>query len=82
MDLLLLFIIISALIHMWADHHQQNIISIIFKPLTMILIIYTLFENGYQPQGYSSFILLGLIFSLKGDMMLLKPWNKFEMGLG
>ena len=66
---------------MWADYHQHQVLSIIFKPLTMILIISILFTGGIELEGFSFFIFWGLIFSLLGDMMLLKPWYKFELGL-
>ena len=66
---------------MWADYHQHHVLSIIFKPLTMILIISILFTGGIELEGFSFFIFWGLIFSLFGDMMLLKPWYKFELGL-
>lgn len=66
---------------MWADYHQHHVLSIIFKPLTMILIISILFTGGVELEGFSFFIFWGLIFSLLGDMMLLKPWYKFELGL-
>ncbi len=82
MNLLPVFISLSALFHLWADHHQKNILSMIFKPLTMVLIILIVFERGIPLQDYATFILWGLIFSLIGDMMLLKPWYKFEWGLG
>ena len=79
--MLTLAIITSAAIHMWADYHQHHVLSIIFKPLTMILIISILFTGGIELEGFSFFIFWGLIFSLLGDMMLLKPWYKFELGL-
>ena len=66
---------------MWADYHQHHVLSIIFKPLTMILIISILFTGWIELEGFSFFIFWGLIFSLLGDMMLLKPWYKFELGL-
>ena len=79
--MLTLAIITSAAIHMWADYHQHHVLSIIFKPLTMILIISILFTGQIELEGFSFFIFWGLIFSLLGDMMLLKPWYKFELGL-
>ena len=66
---------------MWADYHKHHVLSIIFKPLTMILIISILFTGQIELEGFSFFIFWGLIFSLLGDMMLLKPWYKFELGL-
>lgn len=66
---------------MWADYHKHHVLSIIFKPLTMILIISILFSGQIELEGFSFFIFWGLIFSLLGDMMLLKPWYKFELGL-
>ena len=47
----------------------------------MILIISILFSGQIELEGFSFFIFWGLIFSLLGDMMLLKPWYKFELGL-
>ena len=66
---------------MWADYHQHHVLSIIFKPLTMILIISILLTGRIELEGFSFFIFWGLIFSLLGDMMLLKPWYKLELGL-
>ena len=47
----------------------------------MILIISILFTSGIELEGFLFFIFWGLIFSLLGDIMLLKPWYKFELGL-
>lgn len=82
MNIIIASIAISGLVHIWADHYHKNIISIIFKPLTMVLVISILFQVGNSFQGYKLYVLLGLVFSLLGDLLLLKPWYKFEYGLG
>jgi uncharacterized membrane protein YhhN len=69
------------MIHLWADYNHHNVISIIFKPITMVLIISMLFTNGNNLEGFTLFVFWGLMFSLLGDIMLLKPWYKFELGL-
>lgn len=81
MDYLIPIIIISAFAHCWSDAKGKNILSIIFKPLTMVLIMYIILGEGIPVERYGRFILMGLIFSLIGDMMLLKPWYKFQIGL-
>ncbi|MBT3478260.1 MAG: lysoplasmalogenase [Candidatus Marinimicrobia bacterium] len=82
MQILFAAITLSGVIHIWSDHNNRNIVSIIFKPLTMLLIISILFHTTISFEGYGLYILLGLVFSLLGDIMLLKPWYKFELGLG
>ncbi len=81
MKIIIPFIAISGLIHIWADHHHRHKMSLLFKPLTMVLIISILIGNGFPNKGFSNYIFFGLLFSLVGDVMLLKPWYKFKMGL-
>ncbi len=81
MNFITLFIILSAAVHIGADMKEKTALSMVFKPLTMILIMGVILGDGIPQDRYGRFILTGLIFSFIGDIMLLKPWYKFELGL-
>lgn len=61
---------------------SQLSLAPIFKPLATILILSIAFANWrLRRDRYSSFILLGLLFSLVGDVALLWPAHYFLFGL-
>ncbi len=77
-----LLIIISASIHIRAEYTERLTQIFIFKPLTVGLIacigISVLpVETGW----YHYAILLGLLFSIGGDVALMLPSDKFLIGL-
>ena len=54
---------------------------LIFKPLTLLLIISIVLLFPAIEQKYKIFILLGLLFSLLGDVFLIYPKQHFTKGL-
>ncbi len=79
---LTILIIFSAFIHMWAEYNGPPIQIYIFKPLTTTLII-TLAALAKPPirKRYKSLIIIGLLFSLGGDVLLMLPFDLFVFGL-
>lgn len=78
--LAIIFLFISLSIY--AKHYSKKQLYIIFKPLTILLIIaFPLlgFREEYSPYAY--LIITGLIFSLLGDLYLLFPDKYFTNGL-
>jgi len=75
-------IIVSALLHMWAEYQGPPIQIYIFKPLTTSLII-ALAALSKPPViiRYRNLVIIGLIFSLAGDVMLMLPFDLFVFGL-
>ncbi len=55
----------------------------IFKPLTTVLIIvFALLRNPGVSDTYTMLIIVGLLFSLAGDVFLMLPSDRFLAGLG
>ncbi|MBC8509347.1 MAG: lysoplasmalogenase [Anaerolineales bacterium] len=75
-------IIISAVLHMWAEYNGPPLQIYIFKPLTTSLII-TLSTLAKPPisKRYKTLVLVGLLFSLSGDILLMLPFDLFVFGL-
>lgn len=79
---LIILTLISASIHLWGEYGGPDELIYIFKPLTMLLIIYQAWRlpaPANKPH-YKNIILLGLAFSLGGDILLIFP-NLFLFGL-
>ncbi len=73
---------ISAIIHIRAEYRGPRRNVYIFKPLTTSLIILTaLLLPASVPAPYKLLIILGLIFSLGGDIFLMLPNDRFIFGL-
>ena len=53
----------------------------LFKPLTMVILIASLLPSAGQFATWQWLIVLGLIFSLAGDVFLMLPSDKFIAGL-
>jgi uncharacterized membrane protein YhhN len=80
--LLILLISISAAIHIRAEYQNNRLLIYIFKPLTTSLIILTaLLQPIEVSAAYRNLIILGLFFSLGGDIFLMMPSDKFLYGL-
>jgi len=78
----LIAVIISAFIHIRAEYRGPRRNVYIFKPLTTSLIILTaLLLPATAPAPYKALIILGLIFSLGGDVFLMLPQDRFVFGL-
>jgi len=75
------FVILSAIFCIRAKYKKSKNQLLIFKPLTIILIIIiaTIFPSS-EP-NYKIFIVAGLIFSLLGDIFLIFPEQHFKKGL-
>jgi len=80
--ILTLLVIISAAIHMWAEYNGPPIQIYIFKPLTTSLIIaLAALAKPSINKRYKILIIIGLIFSLGGDILLMLPFDLFVPGL-
>lgn len=75
-------IIITAMIHIWGEYNGPDLLIYIFKPLTTSLIItLAALANHPIPKRYKIAVLIGLIFSLGGDVLLMLPYDLFIFGL-
>lgn len=74
-------IILSAIITIWSKHVLNKLLFMIFKPLTMLLIIFLLLFTWNGHAQYAFWILFGLIFSLVGDIFLMLSKKYFKYGL-
>jgi uncharacterized membrane protein YhhN len=72
-------IIITGCTHIYAKYKNLKLQEYIFKPLTTSLIIFLAFFSNSG--DYKNFIILGLIFSLFGDIFIMLSENKFVFGL-
>ncbi len=74
--------LISGIITIYAKLRENDFLQFIFKPLTMLAIILMVFLNSSSPMSfYQQVILVGLIFSLIGDIFLIKQDHFFVQGL-
>ncbi len=79
---LTVLIIISAIIHMWAEYNGPPIQIYIFKPLTTSLIItLAALAKPSISKPYKTLVIVGLLFSLAGDILLMLPFDLFVFGL-
>jgi len=72
----------SALLTILAAYQKRQLTHYLFKPLTMVFIISIalLSKNPVSP-FYRWAIIIGLIFSLAGDIFLMLPEDRFIPGL-
>ena len=73
-------IFLSAALAIRAYYLNQTLQIYLFKPLTMILIIVLALSGADPFSFYGSAILIGLIFSIVGDLLLI-PEHLFTAGL-
>lgn len=82
--LLTLLAVLSGATHIWSEYQtpkRQRLIYF-FKPLTMTCIIWlALFSESNISQTYKTLIVIGLFFSLGGDIFLMLPPRFFLPGL-
>ena len=72
----------SAAITIAADLAGASTLTYIFKPVTMILIIgIAWLSSGMTTTSYKLIIVVGLVFSLLGDVLLMVPADLFIFGL-
>ncbi len=80
--LLSLAILASAALHIRAEYRGPRRHVYVFKPLTTSLIILlALLSTPETPMPYKWFVVIGLIFSLGGDVFLMLPQDRFMLGL-
>ncbi len=74
--------IISGIVAIVGHYVGPRWIVYVFKPLTTILIIVLAFLGGTAAgPAYKTAILIGLFFSLAGDVFLMLPSDQFILGL-
>ncbi len=74
--------LISAILTIYAKLRENDLLQFIFKPLAMLAIISLVFLNSSSPMNfYQKAILSGLIFSVVGDVFLIKQDRFFVPGL-
>ncbi len=74
--------IFSAINCIWFGYHQPGWLFYLFKPLTMLLIILVAVLGNTGQIYFKILIVVGLAFSLVGDMLLMLPSDQFRAGLG
>jgi uncharacterized membrane protein YhhN len=72
----------SAILTIHAEHRGERRSVYLFKPLTVALIILIAVQAKFPvPSFYRYMIVLGLLFSLVGDVFLMLPRDRFIQGL-
>ncbi|RZT21640.1 lysoplasmalogenase [Fictibacillus sp. BK138] len=72
-------ILISSITYLYAIKRKKQMLIYILKPATMLIII--LFALTSTPSTYAWWIIIGLLFSLLGDIFLMVPKDRFLQGL-
>src|SRR5215210_6417544 len=79
--LLTILAFISATLDIVAVYNWPPAFEYVFKPLTMVfIIIIAALAREQEYYVYQRMIVLGLCFSLAGDVFLMLPWNLFTAG--
>jgi uncharacterized membrane protein YhhN len=74
--------LISAILTIYAKLRENELLQFIFKPLTLLAIILLVYLNSSAPMNfYQMAVLAGLIFSLIGDVLLIRQDRYFVQGL-
>ncbi len=79
--LLLLVIFVSAAAHIRAEYRGPHWQVYLFKPLTTLLILGIAALGQETRFPYQKLLLIGLGFSLVGDILLMLPGDRFLAGL-
>ena len=79
--LITLFILVSVIFYIRAKYNKSHTQLLIFKPLSLILIILIVVIYPPIKSSYKIFIFSGLLFSLIGDTFLIYPEKYFKKGL-
>lgn len=74
-------VLLSAGVHLWAEYTGQEWAVFTFKPLTVLLIMAVAGSGEAAEPRYRRLVLLGLGFSLAGDVLLMLPVDLFLPGL-
>jgi len=81
MSIFLIIISIVAILHIVSDVKQKWLLTYIFKPLTMLIVIGLVLVKTDLEVSYNQWILVGLVLSLIGDIFLMLRPQKFIAGL-
>lgn len=74
--------LLSAVIHLWAVYRGPRLLSYFAKPTTTTLILFlALSATPSVSPFYQMAIVVGLLFSLAGDIFLMLPADRFIAGL-
>lgn len=80
--MLSLLALISGVLHIRAEYFGPQKQIYLFKPLTMVcIILMALSINPPISDTYKIIILIGLLFSIGGDIFLMLPQDRFILGL-
>ena len=71
----------SALLSIVGDRPNNRMLHYIFKPATMLLLIGYVMIQGLPDNAFAYAMLVGLLFSLMGDVFLMLPKERFIEGL-
>ncbi len=74
-------VLCSAIFYIRAKYKKSKNQLLIFKPLTLILILLIAVIFPAIESNYKIFIVFGLLFSLLGDIFLIYPEQHFKKGL-
>jgi len=74
---LILLYLVSAFVFCYAVNTENDILRTVTKPIPLTLLLLSLKPDS----EYRKFIFIGFIFSLAGDLFLLKIINQFILGL-
>jgi len=74
-------IFLTALIHIRAEYFGPPWHIYIFKPLTMVLILVAAVSGSTALPHYRNLIIVGIAFSMAGDIFLMLPSDRFVAGL-
>lgn len=81
--MLTLLAILSAALHLRAEYFGPQYHIYVFKPLTMAFILLIALRSRWPEfSRYKVAIIVGLLFSLAGDVFLMLPSDRFVAGLG
>lgn len=73
--------VLSTISCIWFGYHQPRRLFYLFKPLTMLLIILIAILGNAGQIHFKILIVVGLAFSLAGDVLLMLPSDQFRAGL-
>ena len=79
--ILVLLVIFSASILIRAEYRGPRWHIYLFKPLTMVFILLIAMLGQATVPFYKYMIIIGLVFSMAGDVFLMLPSNRFVAGL-
>jgi uncharacterized membrane protein YhhN len=79
--ILSLAIAVAALLTIRAEYRGPRWLVYLCKPLATTLILVLALATGDDDRGYTALIVIGLAWSLAGDIFLMLPGDRFILGL-